>query len=154
MNQERLLKTVLGPHTTEKSQVVADKNHQIVFRVAKDATKPEIKQAVEQTETIDQPRLLLIMEAQLQGSHVSRGYGGDHFDWLAKRLKVDKEDTGGTKQALILKKLPALSEEELRKVLVEFCLISLCYDGEIKGYKVQTTEKLNRMDIGVQVEKK
>ena len=112
-----------------------------------------IKQAVEQTETIDKPRLLLIMLAQLQGSHVSRGYGGDHFDWLAKRLKIEKEGMGESKQTLILKKLPGLSEDELRKLVVEFCLITLCYQGDVKGYRIQTTEELNRMGIGIQVEK-
>jgi len=108
---------------------------------------------VEETETIDKPRLLLIMEAQIQGSHVSRGYGGTHFEWLDKRLKIEKEGMAESKQALILKKLPGLSEDELRKLVVEFCLITLCYEGDVKSYKVQTTEKLNRMSIGIQVEK-
>jgi len=119
----------------------------------KKAELKAIKQAVEETETIDKPRLLLIMEAQLQGSHVARGYGGDHFDWLAKRLKIEKEGMGESKQTLILKKLPGLSEDELRKLVVEFCLITLCYEGNVKGYRIQTTEKLNRMSIGIQVEK-
>jgi len=113
-----------------------------------------IRQAVDETETIDKPRLLLIMEAQLQGSHVARGYGGQHFEWLAKRLKVEKDGSGTSRQALILKKLPGLPEGELRELVVEFCLVTLCYQGDIKGYKVQTTEQLNRMGIGVQKEKK
>ncbi|GAI66581.1 unnamed protein product, partial [marine sediment metagenome] len=119
----------------------------------KKAERKAIRQAVEETVKLDKPRLLLIMEAQLEGTHVSRGYGGDHFDWLAKRLKVEKDGSGTGQRDLILKKLPKLSEDELRKLLVEFCLITLCYEGDIKGYQVQTTEKLNRMGIGVQVEK-
>lgn len=47
MNQERLMKILLSPHVSEKATVVADKHKQFVFRVAPDATKPEIKQAVE-----------------------------------------------------------------------------------------------------------
>lgn len=47
MNQERLLKVLLGPVTSEKSSIVADKYRQVVFKVATNATKPEIKQAVE-----------------------------------------------------------------------------------------------------------
>jgi len=46
MNQERLLKVLLSPHVSEKASMVAEKN-QFVFRVASDATKPEIKKAVE-----------------------------------------------------------------------------------------------------------
>ena len=47
MNQERLLKVLLGPHLSEKSAIVADQHQQYVFRVARDATKPEIRAAVE-----------------------------------------------------------------------------------------------------------
>jgi len=137
--------------TAKKSAFTRAKN--AAGMAKKKAEMKAIRQAVDQTETIDQPRLLLIMEAQLQGSHVSRGYGGDHFDWLAKRLKIEKEGMGESKQNLILKKLPKLSEDELRKLVVEFCLITLCYEGDVKAYKVQTTEKLNRMGIGIQVEK-
>lgn len=46
-NQERLLQVLLAPQISEKSTFVADKNEQVVFRVAADATKPEIKAAVE-----------------------------------------------------------------------------------------------------------
>ena len=44
---ERLMTVVLAPVVSEKSTFVADKNRQYVFRVADDATKPEIKAAVE-----------------------------------------------------------------------------------------------------------
>ncbi|MDH5190134.1 MAG: 50S ribosomal protein L23 [Gammaproteobacteria bacterium] len=47
MNQERLMKVVLAPHISEKSTIVADRNKQFVFKVIADATKPEIKKAVE-----------------------------------------------------------------------------------------------------------
>ena len=47
MNQERLMKVLLGPIISEKSTVVADSNQQFVFRVVPDATKREIGQAVE-----------------------------------------------------------------------------------------------------------
>ncbi|AXE30288.1 50S ribosomal protein L23 [Chromobacterium phragmitis] len=47
MNQERLLQVILAPIVSEKSTMIAEKNQQVAFRVAKDATKPEIKAAVE-----------------------------------------------------------------------------------------------------------
>ena len=46
MNQERVFKVLLGPHVTEKAAMAAERN-QYVFKVASDATKPEIKKAVE-----------------------------------------------------------------------------------------------------------
>ena len=47
MNQERLMQVLLAPQISEKATYVADKNEQVIFRVASDATKPEIKAAVE-----------------------------------------------------------------------------------------------------------
>jgi large subunit ribosomal protein L23 len=47
VNQERLMQVLLAPVVSEKSTYVADKNEQVIFRVAPDATKPEIKAAVE-----------------------------------------------------------------------------------------------------------
>ena len=46
-NPERLMQVLLAPVVSEKSTFVADKNEQVVFRVVADATKPEIKAAVE-----------------------------------------------------------------------------------------------------------
>jgi len=47
MNQERLMQVILAPVVSEKSTLVAEKHQQVVFRVTGDATKPEIKAAVE-----------------------------------------------------------------------------------------------------------
>ncbi len=47
MNQERIFKVLKAPHVSEKATLVADRSNQFVFKVAKDATKPEIKAAVE-----------------------------------------------------------------------------------------------------------
>lgn len=47
MNQQRLMQVLLAPQISEKATYVADKNEQVVFRVSSDATKPEVKAAVE-----------------------------------------------------------------------------------------------------------
>jgi large subunit ribosomal protein L23 len=47
MNEERLMKVLMAPHISEKSTLAAEQSNQIVFKVATDATKPEIKKAVE-----------------------------------------------------------------------------------------------------------
>lgn len=46
-NQERLLQILLAPKISEKATMLAELNNQVVFVVAPDATKPEIKAAVE-----------------------------------------------------------------------------------------------------------
>ena len=45
--QERLMSVLLAPIISEKATFIADKHEQVVFRVAQDATKPEVKAAVE-----------------------------------------------------------------------------------------------------------
>ena len=47
MNNERLFKVLLGPHITEKASMVSGAATQVVFKVATDANKLEIKKAVE-----------------------------------------------------------------------------------------------------------
>jgi len=47
MNTERLMQVILSPVITEKATSVGEQNQQIALRVAVDATKPEIKAAVE-----------------------------------------------------------------------------------------------------------
>lgn len=47
MNEERLYKLILSPVISEKSTQIADRHNQVVFHVVRDATKPEIKAAVE-----------------------------------------------------------------------------------------------------------
>jgi len=46
-NTERLMTVLLAPVISEKATFTADKHEQVVFRVVQDATKPEIKAAVE-----------------------------------------------------------------------------------------------------------
>jgi len=46
-SKERLMNVLLAPQISEKATYIAEKNEQVIFRVATDATKPEIKAAVE-----------------------------------------------------------------------------------------------------------
>jgi large subunit ribosomal protein L23 len=47
MNKERLMKVLLASHVSEKTARLADQSNQIVFKVVRNATKPEIKNAIE-----------------------------------------------------------------------------------------------------------
>jgi len=47
INEERLLKVLLAPNISEKATVAAEVNNTVVFKVTTDATKAEIKAAVE-----------------------------------------------------------------------------------------------------------
>jgi large subunit ribosomal protein L23 len=45
--QERLMNVIDSPHLSEKSTIVGDAHNQIVFKVRPDATKSEVRKAVE-----------------------------------------------------------------------------------------------------------
>ena len=47
MNEERMYNILRFPVISEKSTLVAERHKQIVFEVARDATKREVKEAVE-----------------------------------------------------------------------------------------------------------
>ena len=57
--QERLMNVVLGPHISEKTTTVGERDNQVVFRVRRDATKQEIRAAVE-----------LLFEVEVEGVQV------------------------------------------------------------------------------------
>ena len=47
MNEERMYTVLLEPHFSEKVAVLGDLSNHYAFKVARDASKPEIKAAVE-----------------------------------------------------------------------------------------------------------
>lgn len=64
MNQERLMKILLAPIVSEKSTRLADANRQFTFKVLSDASKPEIRRAVE-----------LMFDVKVQGVQISNMHG-------------------------------------------------------------------------------
>ena len=46
-DEGRLMQVLIGPIVSEKATMVAEKSNSVAFRVLQDATKPEIKAAVE-----------------------------------------------------------------------------------------------------------
>jgi len=85
MNNERLMKVLLGGVVSEKSAKVAESN-QVIFRVASDATKPEIRRAVE-----------LMFEVDVEDVHVlnvkgkSKRFGqmqGKRSDWRKAYVRL------------------------------------------------------------------
>jgi large subunit ribosomal protein L23 len=47
VNREKLMTVLLAPHVTEKTSLGMQNHNQYTFRVRRDATKTDIKQAVE-----------------------------------------------------------------------------------------------------------
>lgn len=78
-NEERLLNILLAPQISEKATYVAEKNEQVIFRVASDATKPEVKAAVEKlfNVTVDSVQI-----SNVKGKQKRFGrFNGSRKDW-------------------------------------------------------------------------
>jgi len=84
MNQERLMKVIVAPVISEKATLVGETRKQIVFEVIPDATKAEIKAAVE----------LLFKEQKVQVGAVNvvnvKGKEKRHGRYIGKRKLVKK----------------------------------------------------------------
>lgn len=79
MNQERMYSLIEGPHISEKSTVIADSAGQVVFRVALDAKKYEVKEAVEKLFDV---RVVDVRTARAKGKRKRFGrVNGRRRDW-------------------------------------------------------------------------
>lgn len=91
MNNERMLKILLAPHITEKSAIVGEQSNQYVFRVAPDATKPEIKQAVE---NLFEVNVDSVRVTNVKGKTKRAGFRfGRRKDWKKAYVRVKSGQT-------------------------------------------------------------
>ena len=74
MKNERLFEVIRSPIISEKSTMVAERHNQLVFDVARDATKPEVRQAIEQ---LFEVRVLSVQISNSKGKkkRFGRGFG-------------------------------------------------------------------------------
>ena len=86
--EERLLMVLRAPHTSEKSTYLADKKKQFTFKVLIDATKKEIKQAVEHIFGV-KVKQVTIMNMQGKTKRFKQSTGKRN-DW--KKAYVSLED--------------------------------------------------------------
>jgi len=84
MNQERLMKVIVAPIISEKATHVGEKHRQVIFEVLPDATKAEIKAAVE----------LLFKEQKVEVAAVNvvniKGKEKRHGRFIGRRKGVKK----------------------------------------------------------------
>jgi len=88
MNQERIFKVLLGPHFSEKSAIVGDASNQVVFKVTPDATKPEVKAAVEQLFSV---KVSGVSVANVKGKTKRNRYGlSKRPSWKKAYVRVEQ----------------------------------------------------------------
>ena len=77
--EQRLLQVLLAPVISEKATNVADKNEQVIFKVTADATKPDIKAAVELLFKVE---VESVQVANVKGKQKRFGrFSGRRSDW-------------------------------------------------------------------------
>ena len=81
-NEERLMTILLAPVVSEKATQVADQHNQVIFRVRADATKKDIKAAVELLWKEKKVEVAKVQIVNVHGKQKRFGaYGGRRRNW-------------------------------------------------------------------------
>ena len=85
-HQERLMTVLQGPLLTEKAAVSAELHNQVVFKVRTDATKAEIRQAVELLFEVDVDNVTVVnVKGKAKRFGMTRG---QRSDWKKAYVKL------------------------------------------------------------------
>ena len=88
MNNQRLANIIVSPRISEKATMRADIENQHVFSVLKDATKPEIKKAVELMFDV-KVQSVRIMNVQGKLTRIGRTFG-KRKDWKKAYVRLEE----------------------------------------------------------------
>jgi large subunit ribosomal protein L23 len=89
MNQERRLRIILGPHLSEKTSRISELNNQVTFKVLSDASKPEVKEAVEKLFNV-QVRDVQILNVKGKTKRTARGKLRSRGDWKKAYVRLEQ----------------------------------------------------------------
>lgn len=96
MNQERLYQVLLGPHVAEKSVLMSENSNTQAFKVSIDATKPEIKRAIE---TLFEVSVEDVRTVKVKGKTKNFGRrAGKRSDWKKAYVKLAEGQSLGVEQ--------------------------------------------------------
>ncbi len=91
ISHERLLKIIIAPHISEKTTFLGEKNNQSVFRVSTDATKKEIKAAVELLWKEQKIEVINVRTINVKGKRKRFGrFMGSRSDWKKAVVSIKK----------------------------------------------------------------
>jgi large subunit ribosomal protein L23 len=86
MNEEKLYSVIVAPHVSEKGTRTAEKHRQVVFEVRRDATKPEIKAAIEKMFNV---QVDTVTVTNVRGKRKQSGrIAGRRADWKKAYVKL------------------------------------------------------------------
>jgi ParB/RepB/Spo0J family partition protein len=121
-----------------------------------------IRKVVDETVTLDKPRLKVLLYGLLYSQH-HYGNPDEAVNWFVDHLKVPRDTikanygNGIDRDKAVVAIFAAaekLEELALAKLMVEYSLVMMTYKGDVKGYKAQATEALNWCGAGIQLPRK
>ena len=88
MNEERMYQILKMPHISEKSALLGDSAGQAVFKVSTDASKAEIKEAIEQLFNV---KVSDVRTANMKGKSKRMGMRhGKRSDWKKAYVSLEQ----------------------------------------------------------------
>ena len=84
---DKSLQSVLSPHVTEKGTMVAEKFNQVVFKVKKNATKIQVKEAIESMFKVD-VKAVNLLNVKGKTKQASRNTMGKRSDWKKAYVSI------------------------------------------------------------------
>lgn len=86
MSDSALYNVILAPHVSEKGTKLADTASQVVFKVAIDATKPQIRRAIEKLFSVEVESVQVVRQ---KGKQKSFGrIAGKRKDWKKAYIRL------------------------------------------------------------------
>lgn len=82
MNSERLYEVIRSPIVSEKSSMLAERHNQLTFDIARDATKKEVREAIER---LFEVRVLSVQVSNAKGK---KKRFGQNFGYQSDRRKA------------------------------------------------------------------
>ena len=89
MNESRILSVILGPHLSEKTSNISERNNQVTFKVVQDATKAEIKQAVESLFKV-QVKDVQVLNVKGKTKRTAHGKTRRRGDWKKAYVRLEQ----------------------------------------------------------------
>jgi large subunit ribosomal protein L23 len=88
MNQERMYKVLLGPVVSEKTAAAGESSNQVVFKVLADASKLEIKAAIQ---SLFNTKVESVRVLNVKGKTKRTRYGvGKKSDWKKAYVRLEQ----------------------------------------------------------------
>jgi len=154
-HEARVLCVCTDPKCVTKKKAAHTRAINAAGQAKKNAEHSAIKQAVGATTRLDHLRMKIVVFCIMSDDRSYYSSANSAVTWWTKKLKIETTGYSDTSKLRVevIKKLDACSEEELARHLLEYSLMKMSFSGDIARYKVQTTEFLNWLGVGVQVDK-